>query len=55
MMYAYEDLGDEQFETFVVFLCQKLFGIAVQGFSKGPRYVRASTVLARARRHLYMP
>jgi hypothetical protein len=27
MMFAYEDLSDAQFETLVVFLCQKLFGI----------------------------
>jgi hypothetical protein len=36
MQYAYEDLGDEQFETLVVFLCQRLLGIGVQGFAKGP-------------------
>jgi hypothetical protein len=35
MRYAYENLGDEQFETLIVFLCQKLLGIGVQGFSKG--------------------
>ena len=33
--YAYENLGDDQFETLVVFLCQKLLGVAVQGFAKG--------------------
>ena len=33
--YAYENLGDDQFETLIVFLCQKLLGISVQGFSKG--------------------
>ena len=27
MKYAYEDLGDEQFETLVVLLCQRLLGI----------------------------
>ncbi|MER2472268.1 ABC-three component system protein [Photorhabdus laumondii] len=36
MKYAYEDLGDDQFEQLIVFLCQELHGIAVQGFSKGP-------------------
>lgn len=36
MKYAYENLGDEQFETLLIFLCQKLLGISVQGFSKGP-------------------
>lgn len=35
MKYAYEDLGDEQFEKLVVFLCQHLLGISVQGFAKG--------------------
>jgi hypothetical protein len=35
MKYAYEDLGDEQFENLVVFLCQRLLGISVQGFAKG--------------------
>jgi hypothetical protein len=35
MKYAYENLGDEQFETLIIFLCQRLLGIAVQGFSKG--------------------
>jgi hypothetical protein len=33
--YAYENLGDDQFESLIVFLCQKLLGISVQGFSKG--------------------
>lgn len=36
MKYAYEDLSPEQFESLVVFLCQQLLGISVQGFSKGP-------------------
>jgi hypothetical protein len=35
MKYAYENLGDEQFEMLIVLLCQKLLGIGVQGFSKG--------------------
>jgi hypothetical protein len=33
--YAYENLGDDQFETLIVFLCHKLLGISAQGFSKG--------------------
>lgn len=33
--FAYEDLGDDQFEKLIVVLCQKLFGISVQGFAKG--------------------
>lgn len=35
MKYAYEDLSSEQFEKLIVFLCQKLLGISVQGFSQG--------------------
>ncbi len=34
--FAYEDLGDAQFEKLIVILCQQLFGISVQGFAKGP-------------------
>ena len=36
MKYAYEDLSDEQFETLVVLLCQRLLGVSVQGFATGP-------------------
>jgi len=36
MRYAYEDLSDEQFETLIVILCQRLLGISVQGFATGP-------------------
>jgi hypothetical protein len=36
MKYAYEDLGDEQFETLIVLVCQRLLGISVQGFATGP-------------------
>lgn len=36
MKFAYEDLSDDQFEVLVVLLCQRLLGIAVQGFAKGP-------------------
>ena len=36
MKFAYEDLSDDQFEILVVLLCQRLFGISVQGFAKGP-------------------
>lgn len=35
MKYAYEDIGDDQFETLVICLCMELLGIGVQGFSKG--------------------
>jgi hypothetical protein len=36
MKYAYENLGYDQFEILVIFLCQRLLGISVQGFSTGP-------------------
>ena len=36
MKFAYEDLGDDQFEKLVVCLCQNVLGISVQGFSRGP-------------------
>jgi ABC-3C protein len=35
MKYAYEDLSDEQFEQVVLFICQRLLGVGVQGFAKG--------------------
>jgi hypothetical protein len=34
--FSYEDLSDDQFEKLVVFLCQRLLGISVQGIAKGP-------------------
>lgn len=36
MKYAYEDLSADQFERLIVILCQRLLGISVQGFAKGP-------------------
>lgn len=35
MKYAYEDLSPEQFELLVIFICQKLLGMGVQGFATG--------------------
>jgi hypothetical protein len=35
MKYAYENLGEDQFEKLIIFLCHELLGIAVQGFAKG--------------------
>lgn len=35
MKYAYEDLGDDQFEELVVLLCRRLLGMGTQGFAKG--------------------
>jgi hypothetical protein len=51
MKYAYENLGDEQFETLIVFLCQKLLGIGVQGFSKGIDGGRDAKFLGTAELH----
>ncbi len=36
MKFAYEDLSDGQFETLIVLLCQRLLGMSVKGFAKGP-------------------
>lgn len=36
MKYAYEDLSEDQFEQLVALICQKLLGISVQPFAKGP-------------------
>lgn len=51
MKYAYEDLGDQQFERLIVFLCQKLLGTGVQGFAKGPDGGRDAKFVGTAERH----
>lgn len=51
MKFAYEDLSDAQFETLVVFLCQRLLGISVQGFSKGPDGGRDAKFVGTAELH----
>ena len=51
MKYAYEDLSDGQFETLIVFLCQHLLGISVQGFAKGPDGGRDAKFVGTAERH----
>jgi hypothetical protein len=51
MKYLYEDLGDDQFETLVVLLTQRLLGIAVQGFSKGPDGGRDAKFVGTAELH----
>ncbi len=51
MKYAYEDLGDEQFENLIIFLCQRLLGIGVQGFSTGPDGGRDAKFVGTAERH----
>jgi hypothetical protein len=51
MKYAYEDLSDGQFETLIVFLCQHLLGISVQGFAKGPDGGRDAKFVGTAELH----
>ena len=51
MKYAYENLGDEQFEKLIVCLCQRLFGISVQGFAKGPDGGRDAKFVGTAELH----
>jgi hypothetical protein len=49
--YAYEDLSDGQFEKLIVLLCQKLLGISVQGFAKGPDGGRDAKFVGTAELH----
>jgi hypothetical protein len=49
--YAYEDLSPDQFETLVVFLCQQLLGVSVQGFSRGPDGGRDAKFIGTAELH----
>ena len=51
MKYAYEDLSTEQFETLIVLLCQRLLGISVQGFAKGPDGGRDAKFVGKAELH----
>jgi hypothetical protein len=51
MKFAYEDLGDDQFEKLIVFLCQSLLGISVQGFAKGPDGGRDAKFVGMAELH----
>jgi hypothetical protein len=51
MKFAYEDLSDDQFEKLVVFLCQRLLGISVQGFAKGPDGGRDAKFVGTAELH----
>lgn len=51
MKYAYEDLSPEQFENLIVFLCQRLLGISVQGFAKGPDGGRDAKFVGTAELH----
>jgi hypothetical protein len=49
--YAYEDLSDDQFERLIVLLCQRLLGISVQGFAKGPDGGRDAKFVGTAELH----
>lgn len=51
MRYAYENLSDGQFENLIVFLCQHLLGISVQGFAKGPDGGRDAKFVGTAELH----
>ena len=51
MKFAYEDLNDGQFENLIVFLCQRLLGISVQGFAKGPDGGRDAKFVGTAELH----
>ena len=51
MKFDYEDLSDAQFETLVVFLRQRLLGISVQGFAKGPDGGRDAKFVGTAELH----
>jgi hypothetical protein len=51
MKFAYEDLGDDEFETLIVLLCQRLLGASVQGFAKGPDGGRDAKFVGTAELH----
>lgn len=51
MKFAYENLNPDQFEQLVVLICQKLLGISVQGFSKGPDGGRDAKFVGTAELH----
>ncbi len=51
MKFAYENLSDEQFEKLIVFLCQHLLGIGVQGFAQGPDGGRDAKFVGTAELH----
>lgn len=51
MKFAYEDMSDDQFEVLIVLLCQRLLGVAVQGFAKGPDGGRDAKFVGTAQMH----
>src|SRR6266446_3923647 len=51
MKYAYEDMSSKQFEDLIVFICQRILGISVQGFSTGPDGARDAKFVGTAELH----
>jgi hypothetical protein len=51
MKYAYENLGADQFEKLIVFLCHELLGVATQGFAKGVDGGRDAKFIGKAQLH----
>ena len=51
MKFAYEDLSENQFEKLILLLCQRLLGISVQGFAKGPDGGRDAKFVGTAELH----
>lgn len=51
MKFSYEDLSEDQFETLIVLLCQRLLGMSVKGFAKGPDGGRDAKFVGTAELH----
>ena len=51
MKFAYEDLSEDQFEKLIVLLCQRLLGVSVKGFAKGPDGGRDAKFVGTAELH----
>lgn len=51
MKYAYEDLSEDQFEKLIVLLCQRLLGMSVKGFARGPDGGRDAKFVGTAELH----
>jgi len=51
LKFAYEDLSEDQFEKLIVLLCQRLLGMSVKGFAKGPDGGRDAKFIGTAELH----
>jgi hypothetical protein len=51
LKFAYEDLSEDQFEKLIVLLCQRLLGVSVKGFAKGPDGGRDAKFVGTAELH----